>query len=156
VQPLDSRHSYRPYIRTRRKFVFRIWADASPFCSQGVAFRRSGMAARAPIDGFVACPRVVGPVTGDLTHSAMDLPEQLRQHQTVVDAASRYFRGHNFLCRLVNAQMQLSPGSSPAGPILLDVPFISAIDLEPGRINHNVSGSLAIRRGEPCRRLTVL
>jgi hypothetical protein len=89
------------------------------------------MVARAPIDGFVAYPRVVGPVTGDLTHSTGDLPEQLLQHQTVVDAACRYFYGHNSLCCLVNAQMQLTPGTSPAGSMLLDVPFISAIDLEP-------------------------
>jgi hypothetical protein len=62
VQPFDSRHSLRPYILTHRKFLFHIQADASPFCSQGVAFRRGGMVARAPINGFVAYPRVVGPV----------------------------------------------------------------------------------------------
>jgi hypothetical protein len=61
----------------------------------------------------------------------MDLPEQLRQHQTVVDAACRYFYGHNSLCCIVNAQMPLSPGSAPPGSMLLDVPFTGAIDLEP-------------------------
>ncbi len=93
------------------------------------------------MDGFAACPRVAGPVAGDLTHPAGDLLEQRRQHQTAVDVACLNSRGHEFLCCLVNAQMQLTPGPTPIGSMLLDVPFTGSVDLEPGRINHDVSGS---------------
>jgi hypothetical protein len=74
-------------------------------------------------------------------HPAGDLLEQRRQHQTVVDAIFRNFYGHDFLCCLINPQMQLAPGSAAAGAMLLDVPLPGAVDLEPGRINHDVSGS---------------
>jgi hypothetical protein len=43
--------------------------------------------------------------------------------------------------------MQLAPGSSPAEPMLLNVSFTGSVDLEPGRINHDVSGSFASGKG---------
>ncbi len=79
-------------------------------------------------------------------HPAGDLIEQRRQHQTVVDAIFRNFYGHDFLCCLINAQMQLTPSPAPVGSMLLNVPFTSAVDLEPGRINHDVSGSFTSRK----------
>ncbi len=74
-------------------------------------------------------------------HPAGDLIKQRRQHQTIVDTIFRNFYGHDFFCCLVNAQMQFTPGSSTTGAMLLDMPLTGAVDLEPGRINHDVSGS---------------
>ena len=41
----------------------------------------------------------------------------------------------------MHTQMQFTPGSATAGPMLLNVPLPCSVDLEPGRINHNVPGS---------------
>jgi len=79
-------------------------------------------------------------------HPAGDLLEQRRQHQTVVDAIFRNYYGHDFFCRLVNTQMQLTPGSAPAGSMLLNVPLTGPVDLEPDRINHDVSGPFTSRK----------
>ena len=43
--------------------------------------------------------------------------------------------------------MQLTPGSAPAEPMLLNVSFTGSVDLEPGRINHDVSGSFTSGKG---------
>ncbi len=96
VHSLDSRLSYRhtsghavsSYIASGQK----SWRFAPRAPHSG---RRAAPGCPS-IEGFAACPRASGAVSGDLTHSARELPGQRRQHQTAVDVACRNFNGHNF------------------------------------------------------------
>ena len=96
------------------------------------------------MDDFVARPRIIGPVTGDLMYPARDLLEQFRQHQTLVNAARRNFYGHNFLRCLVDTQMQLTPGSVPGR-----FSQVTDVDPQPRAIDEQMQRPMGGRRMEP-------
>jgi hypothetical protein len=90
---------------------------------------------------------IVGAVGRNLGHRALDLREQLGEHLVVAPVGGGDLDADDVLLGLIDRQVDLAPGAALADPVLANLPFALAKDLQTGRGRRGIfTASCAARR----------
>ncbi len=109
----------------------------------GAAFGNAAMAAFG----------IVGAVGRNLGHRALDLREQLGEHLVVAPVGGGDLDADDVLLGLIDRQVDLAPGAALADPVLANLPFALAKDLQTGRVDHDMNRPRARAAGNLHRQL---
>src|SRR5512134_2736469 len=91
-------------------------------------------------DSCIDLVLIIGAVAGERGERIAELVEKRTGPRAVVDSLLCQLKGDNLAAVAIDAEMQLAPGSSPGGAVLLDQPFAGAAELHPGAVHEQVQG----------------
>ena len=100
--------------------------------------RRDGRACPPLTQGVITVARVVGSISRDLTHLALNLREQVGQQLRVLERVGRHRRRHDLSGRLVHAEVKFAPRPALRVSVLAHLPLALAIHLDAGRVHHQM------------------
>lgn len=84
---------------------------------------------------------IISPIRTHLLYLASQRVEQVGEHFVVCHRLEANLGGDNGMSGGIHCQMKLAPDMPLLLAMLSDFPLTFAIDLEPGRIYHQVGGS---------------
>ena len=138
-------HLSLPFFTTLRRF-----AGSDGLCSRMVvppfhsAFSRRGQEEPTVLAyTSVGVTGVVGTVAADITKRLVvaELVQQVGEHLTITQFHGGELSNDDIVGIRVNTQVQLALGSALPYAVLADFPLAFAIDLEPGRVDHDIHRS---------------
>src|SRR5512135_42291 len=123
----------------------------------GVLARRDQGLGPARRQGVVDLGLVVRPVGGRFGDRPLDLIQQIAEHLGVGDTGLGDHRRLDLVALGVHRQVELAPGATLGRAVLADLPLPLAIELQPGAVDDQLEGSVALlgqvdpRRGAAAR-----
>ena len=82
---------------------------------------------------------IIGSIGTDLLNLPRDVRENICQGFGITQVIGAGHRTQDFERRLVNTEVDFSPGAALAAPVLADFPLSFAVDFDAGRINPQVT-----------------